>query len=131
VKDLLFSEFQSTVQENVIRHKSLIDGMTKLEESVSRVNRAIAKSVTSCGCIQIVAEKHAIPEGLSLGQLRDLLDTGVRGQLCESCQDAIESELGSSMYYLTSLMNALGLSLYDCLLTELQRVKALGVFNGA
>jgi len=129
VKDLLFSEFQDTVAESLIRHKSVLDGMTKLQESISRVNRAMAKSVTTCGCIQIVAEKHVIPEGLNLTQLRDMLDSDIRGTLCDQCRETLESEMGTSLFYITAVMNALGLSLYDCLLEEHQRVKTLGVFN--
>lgn len=129
MKDLLFSDFQETVADSLIRHKSVLDGITKLQESISRVNRAIAKSVTSCGCVTIQAEKHAVPEGLSLTQLRDLLDSDIRGQLCDQCRETLETEMGTSLFYITAVMNAMGLSLYDTLLKEHQRVKALGVFH--
>lgn len=129
MKDLLFSEFQSTVSESMVRHKSVLDGMTKLQEAIARVQRAMAKSVTTCGCIQIQAEKHPIPEGLSLSQLRDLLDSDIRGELCDQCRETVEAEIGSSLFYLTALMNSLDLSLYDCLLKEHKRIRALGVYN--
>ena len=51
-------KFQEQVSELLIRHKSIIDIMTKLDEYTSRINRAVAKSVTTCGCISIHAEKQ-------------------------------------------------------------------------
>ncbi len=57
-------DFQNEVSKSLIRHKSILDIMTKLDEYNARINRAVAKSVTSCGCISIDAKKQnlmAIP----------------------------------------------------------------------
>jgi hypothetical protein len=129
VKDLLCSQFQETVADSLIRHKGVVDAMTKLQEAVARVNRAVAKAANNCGCIRIVAEKPVIPEEASLADVRGLIDTDVEGTICEHCRDVIETEVGSTLFYLTAVLNTVDLSLYDCLLKEHKRVKALGLFH--
>jgi len=129
MKDLLCDQFQETVGECLIRHKSILDTASKLQESVARVNRAVAKAVTDCGCVTIHAERHPIPEGISLEQLREFLDSGVRGQLCDNCREVLEAEVGQTLFYLTGALNALDMNLYDCLLKEQKRISALGIFN--
>jgi hypothetical protein len=62
VKDLSWEEFQDTVAGCLVRHKSIIDVLAKIHETSARVNRAVSKSVTSCGCIQINAKKTASPQ---------------------------------------------------------------------
>ncbi len=129
MKDLLCDQFQETVGECLIRHKNVLDTVSKLQESVARVNRAVAKAVTDCGCITVHAEKHPIPEGISLEQLRAFLDSGVRGQLCDNCREALEAEVGQALFYMTGVLNAVDMNLYDCLLKEQKRISALGIFN--
>ena len=60
MKDIIFDEFQNSVNDSLLRHKSILDLITKYSESNSRVNRAIAKAVTNCGCIKINASKQKI-----------------------------------------------------------------------
>ncbi len=129
MKDLLCDQFQETVGECLIRHKNVLDTVSKLQESVARVNRAVAKAVTDCGCIAVHAEKHPIPEGISLEQLRTFLDSGVRGQLCDNCREVLEAEVGQTLFYMTGVLNAVDMNLYDCLLKEQKRISALGIFN--
>jgi len=45
MKDLICDEFQNTVGDLLIRHHSLIDVLSKLAESNSRVNRSVIKDV--------------------------------------------------------------------------------------
>ena len=129
MKDLLCDQFQETVDECLIRHKNILDTVSKLQESVARVNRAVAKAVTDCGCVTVHAERHPIPEGISLEQLRTVLDSGVRGQLCDNCREVVEAEVGQTLFYLTGVLNAVDLNLYDCLLKDQKRISALGIFN--
>lgn len=129
VKDLLCDEFQETVNSSLVRHKSILDVLTKLQESTARVGRAIAKAVTACGCVQIAAEKQHIPEDISLTELAGHMDKHFNGELCEHCRDILESEIGSTLFYLTAVIDTLDLNLYDCLIKEHQRVSALGRFN--
>ena len=58
MKDFICKDFQESVSELLIRHKSILDIMTKLEEAQSRVNRAVAKAVTNCGCIKVNGRKQ-------------------------------------------------------------------------
>ena len=46
------------VEDVLIRHRSILDIITKLDEYTSRINRAVIKSVTYCGCIEIHATKQ-------------------------------------------------------------------------
>lgn len=132
MKDIIFDDFQNSVNESLIRHKSLIDVMTKLQESEARINRAVAKSITRCGCIKLTAKKQEIPNkdsDIEIEDLNQFLQTHVRGKLCNNCRDIIESEIGTNIFYLTSLCNTLGLNLYDILLKEYDKVNTLGKFN--
>ncbi|HHT27849.1 MAG TPA: DUF1573 domain-containing protein, partial [Firmicutes bacterium] len=38
--------FQEAVNEYLVRHRSILDILSKLQESVARTNRAVAKAVT-------------------------------------------------------------------------------------
>lgn len=132
MKDIIFDDFQNNVDESLIRHRSLLDIMTKLQESESRINRAIAKSVTNCGCISLEAKKQKLPSkdsDLNIENLSQCLETHIKGNLCENCRDIIESEIGTNLFYLTSLCNTLGLNLYDILLKEYDKINTLGKYN--
>lgn len=129
MKDMLIDEFQYTIQELLFRNKSIIDSITKYQDSNARVNRAIVKAVTQCGCISIDAKKQEMPEDGSFEEVRKAMGTHVNGHLCESCRDQIEKELGKNLYYIASICNTLDLNLYDIIIKEQSRVKMLGQFN--
>ena len=69
MKDMLIDDFQYTVQELIFRNKSIIDSITKYQDSNARVNRAIVKAVTQCGCIRINAKKQEVPEDSTLEEI--------------------------------------------------------------
>ncbi len=129
MKDLLVGDFQYTVQELIFRNKSIIDSITKSQDSNARVNRAIVKAVTQCGCIRIDAKKQQMPEDSSFEEAREAMDTHVIGKLCENCREQIENEMGKNLYYIASICNALDLNLYDIIIKEQERVKMLGQFS--
>lgn len=129
MKDMLIDEFQYTVSELLFRNKSIIDSITKFQDSNARVNRSIVKAVTQCGCIKIEAQKQEMPEDGDFEQVRDAMKTHVTGALCENCRDQIEKELGKNLYYMASLCNTLDLNLYDVIIKEQDRVKMLGQYN--
>ncbi len=129
VKDLLCDEFQQTVGESLFRHKSVLDGLTKLQESAARVSRAVSKAVTTCGCVQLVARQQRIPEGVALADIGQYLESHLQGSLCEQCREVIETEAGSTLFYLTALLDTMDLNLYDCVIKEHQRVSLLGRFH--
>ena len=74
--------FQDSVSQYLLRHRSILDVQSKLTESAARVNRALAKAVTSCGCVSIAAERQRFPKDVSLKELKQFLSTHVHGDLC-------------------------------------------------
>lgn len=129
MRDLLCDEFQNAVGESLIRHRSILDVLTKYQEATARVSRAVAKAVTTCGCLQIHAAKPGLPENLTLQELKQRMPSHLAGHLCETCTEALEEELGNQLYYLAALCNALDLNVFDILLKEHKKVSTLGVFN--
>ncbi|HET6782047.1 MAG TPA: DUF1573 domain-containing protein [bacterium] len=121
--------FQETVSQFLIRHRSIIDVQSKLAEAAAHVNRAIAKSVTTCGCISISADRQRFPADVSLRDVRELLATHLNGNMCEKCREVVETEIGATLFYLAALCSLLNLNLRDVLEKEYNRVNALGVFN--
>ena len=129
MKDLILDDFQNSVSDSLMRHKSVLDIMTKLTESNSRVNRAIAKSVSSCGCICIDAHKQKLPPDADMENVSTLFSHQIDGKLCESCREVLEEEIGSNLYYITALCDALGINLFDILLQEYKKIETLGKFT--
>lgn len=127
MKDIIFDNFQNDVDESLLRHRSILDIMTKLNESNARVTRALAKSVTNCGCIEISAKKQNTFN--TDNSLNPYLSTQIEGILCDNCRDIIETEIGNNIFYLTSLCNCLDLNLYDILIKEENKINLLGKFT--
>lgn len=121
--------FQETVSQFLIRHRSILDVQSKLVEAAARVNRAVAKSVTTCGCISISADRQRFPADVSLREVRELLATHLNGNMCEKCREVVETEIGATLFYLAAMCSLLNLNLRDILEKEYDRVNALGVFN--
>ncbi len=129
MKDIIINDFQSLVDELVARNKSLLDTLSKSQETNARVNRAIAKAITHCGCIKLSAAKQHFPLDVDLSEMPSLISTQIEGGLCPKCRDIIETELGSNLFYLASLCNSLDLDLYDILIRESGRLQTLGKFH--
>ena len=121
--------FQELVDKYLIRHRSVLDIMTKLSESTARTNRALAKSVTICGCIKINAEKQVFPTDINYSELREYMQSHLEGELCESCREVIENEIGKTVFYLVALCDALDLNLSDVIEKEKKKLDALGIFS--
>ncbi|HHX74585.1 MAG TPA: DUF1573 domain-containing protein [Firmicutes bacterium] len=129
MKKEVISQFQDKVSELLLRHRSILDSLTKFQESGGRVNRAIAKSVTGCGCISISASRQVCPPEIDLQNCKDYMQTHVHGQLCEHCREILSEELGNHLFYLTALCHLLEMDLADIFAEEYQRVSALGFFH--
>ncbi len=129
MKDIKCDEFQSNVSELLIRHKSVLDILSKVAEAQARINRAVAKSVTSCGCIQVNAKKQCIQIDGTIEDLKECMDTHIEGILCENCKDVIEKEIGNTLFYITSLCNVLDISLHNVLVKEIEKLNTLGIYN--
>jgi len=123
------AQFQTTVSEYLLRHRSILDVQTKLTEAAARVNRAVAKSVTTCGCISVNAVRQTFPTDISLRELKQFMDTHLVGAMCDKCREVVETEIGTTLFYLAALCSLLDLNLKEVLEKEHARVSALGVFN--
>jgi hypothetical protein len=121
--------FQQTVDEYLIRHRSVLDVQSKLSEASARINRAIAKSVTTCGCITIQASRQRFPNELSIAEVRKLMQSHVEGTLCDRCREVLETEIGSALFYLAAASSLFSLDLEAILRKEHARVATLGVFH--
>jgi hypothetical protein len=129
MKDIICDEFQNTVSELLIRHHSILDVLSKFQESTARVDRAVIKAVTNCGCIQIDAKKKTIPPEASLSDLKSYLESHLEGALCVSCQEVIDMEIGKLLFYVAALCNLLDLNLYDVFVKEQKKISTLRIFN--
>jgi len=131
VKDLLWDEFQDAVQQGLVRHRSILDVVSKLQEASVRVSRALVKSVTACGCVKIKAQKNEIPPAgnISLQDLRSYMDDHLEGELCANCREVVEEEIGRLLFYTAALANLLDLNVYDVLIKENKKLAALGMYH--
>jgi hypothetical protein len=129
MKDVIYDEFQNKVDEVLIRHVNLLDIVSKLSESAARSNRAVIKTVTSCGCVSLNVAKIDIPEDATYDALKEFRSEHVQGKPCPVCRDKIEEELGKLEFYIAALCNGLDLNLYDVLLKEYNRINTLGRYS--
>ncbi len=129
MRDLLCDDFQASVATHLVQNKSILDSITKLNESSMRIQRAITRAVTQCGCIRIDASRQRVPEVASLEELGQVLDSHVRGELCPECRESVETEVGGSLCYIAAVCELVGVSMYDCLIGVDKRIRALGMFH--
>lgn len=122
-------EFQQAVDECLLRHRSILDVLSKFQEASTRVNRAVTKAVTECGCVSINAAKQSIPNDCSFSDMRQHLLSHIEGELCETCRDAIELELGRTLFYVAAICNTLDLDLSEIMSAETKRMTTLGLYS--
>ena len=127
--DKCCANFQAAVDEYLIRHRSVMDVLTKYQEATARVNRAFAKAVTECGCVEIKAGRQHLPPLAQYSVLRRFVSSHVSGQPCEHCKEVLTSELGRSFFYMAALCNLAGLKMDDVLEQECKNINTLGVFH--
>jgi len=126
---LTLKQFQEQVSDLLLRHRSLLDVLSKAQQSSASVNRSVIKSVTECGCISLQANKQPYPDDVTLEEAKLLIQTHINGHLCENCIDAITAQLGKHMFYLSAMCNLLNLDLDDIIAKESQKCSTLGLFN--
>lgn len=125
----LVNDFQTVVERYLIRHRSILDILSKLQDSSSRVQRAVAKAVTSCGCVTVDAQRQSVPEDTPYTEVKQHVHTHLHGELCVQCREVIEAELGQNLFYVTAMCETFGLHVGDILQQEKQRLNTLGVYN--
>ena len=123
MENFLLEEFQYLAEEQIRRNSSLLDLMTKLEGTNGKINRAISKAVTQCGCIRFLPATHT-------GREKTVKERAqMQGGLCDSCREELERALGEHLFYLAALLNPLDLSFYDVLFGEMNRQRMLGKYS--
>jgi hypothetical protein len=121
--------FQNNVSKYLIRHRSILDITSKFQETSAKVNRAIAKAVTQCGCTSIKANKQRYCEVKNLEDAQHCLKTHLEGELCPECKEILTSEVGRNLFYLTALCEVLGLNLNEIINKECKQLETLRYFN--
>ncbi|MFI2858841.1 DUF1573 domain-containing protein [Paenibacillus sp. JSM ZJ436] len=121
--------FQDQVSELLLRHRSLLDVLSKNGQSSASVNRAVTKAITECGCIELHATKQSFDAGTDLESARAHAGTHIEGSLCENCREAVSSELGRNLFYMSAMANLLDIQLEDVLNKESKKCSTLGLFN--
>ncbi|QNO14817.1 DUF1573 domain-containing protein [Alkalicella caledoniensis] len=129
MKEINCEAFQGKVNDLLIRHRSILDVLSKYHESNSRVNRSVAKSVTNCGCLSINAAKEVDSLEMEPEEFYSSRETHLAGKLCDSCKEIIEMELGNNLFYFVALCNILDLDMEEILKKEYGKISALGKFN--
>ncbi|MBZ2175205.1 DUF1573 domain-containing protein [Schnuerera sp. xch1] len=127
-KDISCDDFQEKVDDVLIRHKSILDIITKLDEYTARINRAVIKSVTTCGCIEIKATQQDYNKD-SLEEIKNSMKDHLEGHLCPNCQEILNEEVGAYLFYLSALCNVLDINISDAMAREYDNMKTLGIFN--
>ncbi|GGA51383.1 DUF1573 domain-containing protein [Paenibacillus physcomitrellae] len=126
---LTLQSFQEQVSELLLRHRSLLDVLSKNGQSSASVNRAVVKAVTECGCIELHATKQILEPEMSLEQAKEVAGKHVHGQLCDACREAISAELGRNLFYMSALCNLLDINMDEVVENESKKCSTLGLFN--
>ncbi len=129
MKDTPAKEFQGKVADLLVRHKSIIDTLSKFQESSAKVNRAVSKAVTYCGCLSIKAHKQCCPPEVSLKDCKNFMDSHLDGELCENCREIIEEKLGDNLFYMAAICHLLDYDMEDLFTKEIKRLNTLGYFH--
>ncbi|MGN7457615.1 DUF1573 domain-containing protein [Paenibacillus pasadenensis] len=122
-------DFQEQVSELILRHRSVLDVLSKFGQTGAAVNRAVAKAVTECGCIEIQASRQHYSEEPELETAKRLLESHMDGAVCENCRDVLKAELGRNLFYMSALCNLLDIDLDEVVKAESDKCSTLGVFN--
>lgn len=129
MKNFTIQEYQAQVDDVLVRHRSILDILTKLQESTAKVNRAVAKSATYCGCVTFNVEKQAIPEDTSFSEIKEHMKEHIDGQLCDICREKVEAELSANIFYFTTLCNAFNINVGDLITKHHEQLKTLGKYG--
>ncbi len=123
------NDFTIKVEDVLIRHKSILDIMSKLQETDSRTNRAIAKAVTECGCISIDASKQQVSTEVDYSELSSFMSTHLKGELCPRCREQLMHEIGDHLFYVSALCKTLNLNPSEILGKKHDEISTLGKFS--
>ncbi|MGV8145224.1 MAG: DUF1573 domain-containing protein [Alkaliphilus sp.] len=129
MQNFTINNFETKVKEITTRHKSVLDILTKLQESTAKVNRAVTKSATYCGCISINASKQDSPKNITYSELSEYMKTHVEGALCDVCRDKVIQEISQNIFYLTALCNTFDIDFESMIKNYYTQLNALGKYG--
>lgn len=129
MSEIVLKDFQKQVSQLVLRHRSLLDILSKYHQANSNVHRSVTKSITECGCIEVHAKKQNYSADMTKEQAMQQLESHVNGEPCEACLEAIGAELGRSLFYTAALCNVLDIELDEVVDKESTKCSTLGFFN--
>ncbi len=115
----LINEYQRSAAKIPARNKSVLDILTKLQYADARVARSVIKAVTGCGCIEIHGKRSAGRNA----------ESQIRGNICEDCAAAVETQIGEMFFYTASLCNALGISMEEIFRKDISRSDMFGNYT--
>ncbi len=121
--------FQDHITKYLLRHSSILDTTSKYQETNARVNRAIMKAVTECGCVEVHATKQHYATESTIDEMKEAMETHLSGKLCDHCEEIVMSEIGKNIFYLLSMMNQLHIEVEEVIKKENQKLTTLGIFN--
>lgn len=127
MKDIITSDYQDCVDKMLLRNKSIMDILSKLNITEAKIERCVAKSVTHCGCIEVNAKKQDISD--SMEDYENLAESHVLGHICDECRENLEEEMGAHLFYFAALCSTLDMDMYDIILKEKQNMETLGKFS--
>lgn len=127
--EIQLKRFQEQVSELLLRHRSILDILSKLDQSNASVHRTVIKSITECGCLKVNAEKQNYSAAMAPELLRKQMKSHIDGELCENCSDLVIGELGKNLFFITALCNVLKLDLDEVVKKESEKCNTLGFFN--
>lgn len=122
-------EFQDQVSELLLRHRSILDVLSKLNQATASINRSVTKAITECGCIEITAKKQEYAEDITADQAKAAMESHLNGRLCEQCTDIVTDEMGKNMFYMSALGNLLDIDMKEVVSKESKKCSTLGFFN--
>ncbi|UHA71677.1 DUF1573 domain-containing protein [Paenibacillus sp. 481] len=120
---------QDQVSGLLLRHRSLLDVLSKHSQANASVNRAVTKAITECGCLELHAKRQPYNSEMDVEQAKERLESHVQGQLCEHCNEVIRTELGRHLFYMSALCNSLNIPLNEVVTEESSKCSTLGIFN--
>lgn len=130
MENFLLDDFQVLVDDLLLKHKSILDILSKIQESSSRVNRSVVKSITNCGCITIDASiVQTEKENNKVEVISNILDNHLKGEVCDKCREVLEQELGNHFFYIAALCNSLDMNMADIINKEKATTNTLGRYN--
>ena len=124
----LSEDFQSKVSLLIARNNNILDILTKFQDSTGKTSRSVIKSATGCGCVKIIGEK-ALLDIDTMKSLSPKELSGIEGEICPSCRERIEDEIGETLFYIAGLCNAMGFSMKDIMKKEISNVEMLGKYS--